>query len=495
MTSSRLLRLAAYSAASLMLNTLCLPAIADSSKTKEVRVDEIADLEVLRARDVRMAGDVNGDGFGDAMVEGTGYPTGTPGTWVLFGPLQGVIDVDESMEGKGFFIEHGPSFVGEFGGACDVNGDGLSDVILGASGASNNERPSSGAAYVVFGKADDNPVDSALWDQDQQGDAGFRIDGAKGGATTGRAVAPVGDINGDGLCDIAVASPFIGATYIVFGKTGNAPIDLLDFHQGEQGDAGYLIDTPDSDSADDYSVAGAGDVNGDSIPDIVVGVVRHVHGAGNAYVVFGKTDDSRQDVATLGGGGFRFIGAHKYDAVGYWVESARDVNGDGLSDVFVGRSRHFHGRKPGGAFVIYGSTLAHDLKASWLEKGHTKSGFLIKSTRSHDDAGIMVAPLGDVTGDGRSDLLIAAESDSAGGAIYVIKGRAYRKSVILSELGDKGVRIEGAAEGDQIGIVAGDGDINADNLPDLLIGEVGPNRPMNVWGIYGTSLRDLITGP
>ncbi len=86
--------------------------------------------------------------------------------------------------------------------AGDVNGDGRGDVILGAPDARNNARDYSGSTYVIFGQPVPTNVDLV-----NLGAAGFRIDGSDGFDNSGRSVAGIGDINGDGRAEIAIGAP------------------------------------------------------------------------------------------------------------------------------------------------------------------------------------------------------------------------------------------------------------------------------------------------
>ena len=166
-------------------------------------------------------------------------------------------------------------------GAGDVNGDGDDDVLIGAPyvgynpslaehapGARNISRTDSGASYVVFGS--DSPTDIDLADL---GPAGFCIDGATGDFS-GRAVAGLGDVNGDDLDDLLIGAPEAGnndrdssgSSYVVFGSEESPDVDLADL-----GNGGFRIDGTAASDNSGSAVAGAGDVNDDGSNDLLIG--------------------------------------------------------------------------------------------------------------------------------------------------------------------------------------------------------------------------------
>ncbi|MBL8965176.1 MAG: FG-GAP repeat protein, partial [Phycisphaerae bacterium] len=222
----------------------------------------------------RGAGDVNGDGLQDVIVGAFGAdPNGAASgaAYVIFGRGQGkpvnLAEVEQQLGGG--FVMRGEKMIDFAGaavaGAGDVNGDGLADVIVGAYG-SDIKGDTSGRAYVVFGKTGVVPVElSAV----AMGQGGFAIDGEKQYDKTGTTVGGVGDVNGDGLCDVIVASPRIdsvgedaGRGYVVFGKQDG---DLVDLTALTQGVGGFVIDGQQVRDYAGISVDGAGDVNGDGL--------------------------------------------------------------------------------------------------------------------------------------------------------------------------------------------------------------------------------------
>ncbi len=183
---------------------------------------------------VSSAGDVNGDGAGDVIV-GTSGNDGRVNlgrAYVVFGPFFRKVDLRDLGDG-GFLIKGAEpgDFTGfSVAGAGDVNGDGLDDVIVGAPWADASSRTNAGTAYVVFGKARDT---SAVHLADI-GSEGFRIEGSGVKSYAGSSVAGIGDVNRDGLADVALGAPlagrhgrgYSGSAYVVFGRVSTSPVDL-----------------------------------------------------------------------------------------------------------------------------------------------------------------------------------------------------------------------------------------------------------------------------
>jgi len=237
--------------------------------------------------------------------------------------------------------------------AGDVNGDGIDDVIVGAT---NNDEGGdvAGAAYVVYGRTDGSLADvdlDVLGGQTPDNSVGFKIVGAAAGDVVGWSVSAAGDMNGDGVDDVIVGAfaddaggAYSGAAYVVYGATGGqGTANLGNLGGSNAGDPkGFKIA---GEAAYDFagrSVSGAGDVNGDGFDDVIVS--SYADDAGTAYVIYGRAGDSPSDVDlnvldeptpdnTVG---FRIAGAAAYDDAGRSVAAAGDVNGDGVDDLIVG---------------------------------------------------------------------------------------------------------------------------------------------------------------
>ena len=245
---------------------------------------------------------------------------------------------------------------------------------------------------------------------------------------------------------------------------------------------GFRIDGIDAGDLAGSSVAGAGDVNGDGLADLIVGAYLAEpddnSDIGESYVVFGKASGTPVDLAVLGLGGFRIGGIDVGDSLGRSVSGAGDVNGDGLADLIVGAD----GADPGGdvaageSYVVFGKADSTSVDLGSLGDG----GFRIDGVDLLDYSGFSVSGAGDVNGDGLADLIVGAGGADPGvgaysaGESYVVFGKADSTAVELAALGAGGFRIDGIDAGDYSGgNVSGAGDVNGDGLADLIVGARG----------------------
>ena len=365
---------------------------------------------------VQNAGDVNGDGRDDllgvvARYQGAG-PTPISKAYVIFGDgTDAPVDLD-ALGNRGFAI-NGPSGI-SFSAvpAGDINGDGLADIEVGDSFATASGRTHAGRVVIVFGKADSGAIDA-----DAIGTAGFEIDGSQSGAFA-VSTSSVHDLNGDGRDELLVNEQGLDRATVLYGRTSTATVDL-----GSIGSAGYRITAPATPGLE--SANSLGDVNGDGLDDL--GFSGGCGGAscpsGRTWVSFGKADTTPVDLSALGGGGFTITGNGLAG-----VEAAGDVNGDGKADLLVNDYNASRG------FVVFGrtatSTLAFDSLGS--------AGFRVASTQQGQ-----LHPIGDLDGDGRTDLLVANANVGGELGASVIFGKSDGTPVDSSNVLDGGFVIRG----------------------------------------------------
>ena len=453
---------------------------------------------------VASAGDVNGDGFDDVIVSAftataNGVPSGA--SYVVFGgpgALPAILSLS-TLNGTNGFKLNGVA-AGDFSGwsvasAGDVNGDGYDDMIVGAPHALGF----AGDSYVVFGKPGGFAANLDL--ANLNGANGFRLTGVAAGDRSGTSVASAGDVNGDGYDDMIVGAPhalgFAGVSYVVFGKAGgfapNLDLSSLD------GTSGFKLSGTAAAELTGFSVASAGDVNGDGFADLIVGGYGSAGGNGAAYVILGKASgfSANLDLSSLTGvNGFK-LSDSAHEEAGWSVASAGDITGDGFDDVIVGaRFASPHGGYSGASYVVFGKAggFAANLDLAGL---NGTNGFKLSGVSALDDTGVSVASAGDFNGDGFADLIVgayAADTNGANsGASYLIYGKAsgFAANLDLFSLdGTSGFRLDGASGGDLSGhSVASAGDLNGDGLDDLIIGG-NASRPIEV--VYGRAQGSVI---
>ena len=373
---------------------------------------------------VGSAGDFNGDGFDDLLIGAEAADTNDGRFYVVFGKASGFgpsVALSSLGDGSGLIIERteDDARLGRsVGRAGDFNADGFDDLIVGA--------PTSftfGDAFIYYGSA--NPTPSGL--------ERTTLLGVPEAAQTGVSVSAAGDVNGDGIDDVIVGAKYAneggtqrGAAYVVFGKTG-AVRGTINFTGLDPADGVKFSGTANNDYAG-ASVSGAGDVNGDGFADVIVGA----YGAdgqqfrGAAYVVFGSAAPVSLTLGALNGtNGFR-VGqpvsgggnATVSDFLGYSVNVAGDVNGDGLDDVIIGaKSADPAGRSAAGqSFVVFGRTSAFPtiLDPRTLTNF---TGIIINGELAGDRSGAAVSAAGDVNGDTFADFLVGAPEASPNGAM------------------------------------------------------------------------------
>jgi FG-GAP repeat len=300
--------------------------------------------------------------------------------------------------------------------------------------------------------------------------ANAEIVGPSANART-RTVGGGGDVNGDGLADVLVGSPEVGPTgrpragwvWVLAGRTQPADVDLA--APGPLALARMDGAAPFDELAR-FSVAVAGDVNGDGAADILMGAPGADNngrvGSGSAYVIFGGAGLSDVDLAALGASGARIDGAAPGESAGWRVAPAGDVNLDGVADILVDTQRGTG--QPSVVYVVFGG-----VGFASLDLARAGAARAIRIVRQRGTSAVGGADgAGDVNGDGFSDLIVddtAVPRDQA----FVVFGSATPSDVNLAAPAGRAIRILGRPD-EEIGFVAGAGDVNGDGFDDVAVG-------------------------
>ncbi len=337
------------------------------------------------------AGDVNGDGFDDVIIGAYNYknpeldnsPSGC--AYVYYGSADGI----ESNTPD--WIEPGLNRNSQFGytvsGVGDVNGDGYDDVAVGDN-IYKNGNDLEGAVFLFLGSA------SGLGSEPV-----WMVESNQAGAQLGYSLAGVGDLNLDGYADFAAGAftynngllTDAGAAFVFYGAPSDPYASLGWTYLGTG--ATFMVGT---------AVDGAGDVDGNGYPDLIVGArgydeiipdVSALMDIGAAYLFYNSADG----LSTTPG--WKVTSDQPYSGFGFSAAGLGDVNQDGYDDIGVGAYNYTY-LKPGeGAVMVYrGSALGAESSFAWIAGGG----------KNDTDFGYSIAGAGDVNDDGQMDLLVGA---------------------------------------------------------------------------------------
>jgi hypothetical protein len=380
-------------------------------------------------------------------------------------------------------------------GVGDVNGDGIDDLLIGAVGITDENSHKTGGAYLVYGTEAPllgvlNTAHHTSW-----ATTAIKIHGGETGALCGQAVAGIGYFNDDEFSDFAIGCPGASsATGITFVLLGSEAISTNFTLQGDSmvDFQGFRVTGATPAESSGSVLAGGGDINGDSLDDLLIGAPLYQY-SGAVYAIFGRSSgfydiDMDQHTSTQAVA-ITTSGTYTHAMLGSALAIA-NVHGNRHADVIIGAQGtnvdNISGA--GRVYVISGAnfqngdinldSFADDDGDNDLPLSYTLSG---TSTMEYFGSGI--SDLGDLNGDGASELLIAASGGSYSdlrhmvGIVYVVySGFNYTdlpsNNLTDTDQGGYGYRVIGPGttyDSASMQRVANVGDQNGDHINDFAI--------------------------
>jgi hypothetical protein len=366
------------------------------------------------------AGDVNGDGLGDFLLgsDGNDEAYSIAGMVYLFlgWPVSATTslvasDADYKLAGEVYYAGAGSALAG--GG--DVDGDGLDDFVVGATIHEGEASEGyTGWAYLIRAADLGSPGSSSL------GDAQVQLVGDATQDRLGSGASMLGDVDGDGLDDVAIGAykaalmgPQAGAVYVVsaadVGSAGTYPV----------GDVAWAFAGEANDDQAGIELAAPGDVDGDGLADLLAGAMNNdsaASNAGRAYLI-ASSELGSSGSASLADAFLLIDGESSGSYLGSGVAGPGDLDGDGSPELAVGAMSYAW--SDGRVYIFLGSSVSAGGTVD-----ASGSDYAFDGAYEYETAGNALAAPGDVDGNGVGDLLIgAASSDEQAnnaGAAYLL---------------------------------------------------------------------------
>ncbi len=421
--------------------------LTGSQCTEVTESSQVASAQKVSAQKGNFNGGLNdGDNWGAALsnigdLEGDGVidlAVGAPGdddngdnrgaVWILFLNADGSVDISSKIaDNTGGFsgnLDDNDRFGSALAGIGDLNGDGARDLAVGAP-MDDDGGDDRGALWILFLDANGKVTASSKISH-QRGGLPSKLDD---GDQFGAAVADLGDLDGDGVRDLAVGAPLRqqnaaakGSVWILFMNTNGTVRAANEIGDGE----GKFKDSLNADDRFGAAVAGLGDLDGDGIPDLAVGAPQHDAGGANRgalWILFMNRDGTVKDQRMIAQSEGGFSGRlSDNDRFGSALSRSGDLDGDGVRDLAVGAPMSDDGATDSGAIWLL------FLKPNGKVKGEAKisqrDGKFKENLNGGDNFGAALAELGNLNNDRSDDIAVGAPFDdddqSDAGAIYLL---------------------------------------------------------------------------
>ncbi|MGD1848352.1 MAG: FG-GAP-like repeat-containing protein, partial [Salibacteraceae bacterium] len=449
-------------------------------------------------------GDLDGDGINDLLV---GQPRNNDGgtqrgaIWTLFlnpdGTVRKLQKVSSTSGGFTGSLLNSDRFGSDVAALGDLNGDGLTEVAVGTLG-SDDGGTARGAVWIVSLDRNGNAIQQT------------KISDTEGNFTAplsnqdyfGGSVARLGDLDKDGIPDVAVGASRDddggtnrGAVYVLFLNANGS----VKSHQKISNRITGKINVLQNEDRFGFSVAHAGDLNLDGSPDLLVGAFyAETNHSGAAFLISLNPDGTAKDCINIGHNLAWNESLSANDYFGASVASAGDFNKDGLLDWLVGVSRDDDGGADRGSLYLQ---FSNALPQQRYEPGAVLSAKLIthntggmSGLTSNDNFGQSMVGIGDLNGDGIIDMAVGANRDASSGtmkgAVYILMMNSDHSvqsvhKIAPSQGGFTGTLTTDGYFGHSVAAI---GDLDNDGIPDIAVGNFndddGASNAGAIWILF-----------
>ncbi|MBD2769820.1 FG-GAP repeat protein, partial [Hymenobacter sp. BT664] len=422
-------------------------------------------------------GDLNGDGFADLVTGANLYDNGQNNegaVFVYYGAANGLRTVPTNPARAALRLESNVANaqLGSSVAGADFNGDGYNDLATGAITYASGQTDE-GAVFVYHGGANGLQTTGSAG-----GGAVLRLESNTADSQLGYSISGCGDLNGDGYADLAVGAPLYtngefqeGAIFVYYGGANGLQTVLAN-----PAGAALRLESNQLFASIGFSVAGAGDLNGDGYTDLAAGAPFYDNGQTNegaVFVYYGAATGLQTVPASPAGAALRLESNQEAARMGYGIAMAGDVNGDGYADLATGAGWYNNGQASEGVvFVYYGRATG----LQTVPANPAGAALLLESNQQGAQMGNSVAWAGDLNGDGYADLAAGAAGygstpNGGQGAVFVYYGGADGLQTMSANVAGAALRLESNQANTQLGYsVAGVGDLNGDGYADLVAG-------------------------
>ena len=428
-------------------------------------------------------GDLDGDGVPDLAAGASGDDEGGTNSGAVHvmlmnrdGTVKGTIEINDSTT-DGPELSDGDFFGASVAGIGDLDGDGVPNLAVGADG-DDNGGPSRGAVHIIrindMKTNGNGSVDSTVEiNSDTLNGPTLSLNDSFGISAAG-----IGDLDGDGVPDLAVGADDDdnggtdrGAVHVMFMNRDGTVKGTVEINSSTTN--GPTLSDSDYFGA---SVAGIDDLDGDGVPDLAAGAWGDDNGGNNrgaVHVMFMNRDGTVKGTVEINNSTTNGPTLSNDDSFGGSVAGIGDLDGDGVPDLAAGAwGDDGNGGTDRGAVHVMFMNRDGTVKGTIEINSSTTNG---PTLSNNDFFGKSVAAIGDLDGDGVPDLAVGADEDDNGGtgrgAVHVMfmNGDGTVKDTI--EINSSTTNGPTLSNLDNFGIsVAGIGDLDGDGVPDLAAG-------------------------